>query len=267
MSIFERSKFGSGRAGYRTREALAASILLWCSYAGGPRLAVQGAPLLGGEMVPVRTPKDSVWWVPASGAPVKLADDLSRLKKRIRRDLKAAGLDSPSAQLSRKRWARAGVVAAVVVAATVAVVLTAGAASPAVGAGAAAAGGGSGAATAGGGGTLAALGLVSSAASNAKDTGKRGKSGRSIAEIAQSIGQGAGSVESAYNAVQAAIPAEYIQAGEQTAATQAEQAQAEPVPLLSIALGAGGGLLLGGPVGAAIGGALGWAAPSILDSE
>lgn len=266
MSVFERKQFGKGKAGYRAREALAASILLWSSHAGGPRLPAVGAPLLGGELSPSRKPHDSVWWVTPTGQPVKIGDDLSRLKKTIRKDLKAVGMDSPATQLARKRWARAGIVAGIAVLATVAIVVTAGIASGAIAVGA-------GGATATTGGTLGAAGVVKvgvDAASNAKDLAKTaGKSGKSAADIARSIGSTANTIDQAYGAVQSAIPPQLLAQGEQTAAAQADATAAAlaPSPLLVAALAAGVGFAVAGPVGAVIGAAAGYLGSDLIPSE
>lgn len=101
------------------------------------RLPITGSVVLGGELG--LRPKDSVYWQVIDPAtckplkPIKLADDLSKWRKALNKQLKAWGQRSEVKRLATKRAIAGGVIAALVVAAVVATVLTFGGAGPAIG--------------------------------------------------------------------------------------------------------------------------------------
>lgn len=168
MGFLERKQLGD-----KYREAITATVLVYrdtSKQLGLDPLSLakinpRGAVMLGGEVG--KKPKDSVWWVWANsqgkyGGRKKLADDLSKWRRKLNKQLKAWDKKSPVKRLSTRRAVAGGVVAAVVVATVVVIAVTAGAAAPAAAPAAAAAaggGGGAGGAVAGGGGAaFAAVG-------------------------------------------------------------------------------------------------------------
>jgi hypothetical protein len=129
-------------------------------------LRTMGSVVLGGELKKAFPnlsfgPKDSVWWVivsPDTGkvqSRRKLANDLSKWRRSLNKQLKAWGEKSAVKSLATKRLASAAIIAAVTTAVVVAVVLTP--AGPALGAAAAKAAKGVGSAAAAGGKKLAGL--------------------------------------------------------------------------------------------------------------
>lgn len=169
MAFGERKKMGDK---YRT--ALTKTVLTYVETARQlnqdplkmKNLPTVGSIVLGGELqksFPNLSfgPKDSVWWIvvnPYTGkvqSRRKLANDLSKWRRRLNKQLKAWGEKSAVKRLATKRLAAAAIVAAVTTAVVVAVVLTP--AGPALGAAAAKAAKGVGSAAAAGGKKLPGL--------------------------------------------------------------------------------------------------------------
>ncbi len=155
MAFGERKKMGDK---YRT--ALTKTVLTYVETARQlnqdplkmKNLPTVGSIVLGGELqksFPNLSfgPKDSVWWIvvnPYTGkvqSRRKLANDLSKWRRKLNKQLKAWGEKSAVKRLATKRLAAAAIVAAVTTAVVVAVVLTAGGAAAGAGAAAAAKGG------------------------------------------------------------------------------------------------------------------------------
>ena len=186
MAFGERKKMGDK---YRT--ALTKTVLTYVETARQlnqdplkmKNLRTMGSVVLGGELKKAFPglsfgSKDSVWWVivsPDTGkvqSRRKLADDLSRWRRKLNKQLKAWGEKSAVKRLATKRLASAAIIAAVTTAVVVAVVLTAGGAAAGAGAAATAKGAAGTAATAGTAGGKKLAGLFKGLKGIANEQGK-----------------------------------------------------------------------------------------------
>lgn len=245
-SVFERKKLGDA---YRT--AITTTVLTYIETAkdlkkdplGMKTLPISGAIVLGGELPERRNSKgqklsngasDSVWWVVVSaaqnGAPtqfIKLADDLSKWRSSLNKQLKEWDEKSAVKKLSSSRAALGGVIAAVVVATVVITVVTFG-----TGSGAAAAGGAAAANAAAANMAAATAAATAGAAVPAGLTAAGGSAGLLAALEAVDKAASAGkSVADAAAAVKQILPnqnAEKLSLVGQQAAAESEMDQAAP---------------------------------------
>jgi hypothetical protein len=248
--MFERNKLDT-----KLRETALRTILVYKDLAKSlnqdplklRRLSSKGVPFTGKELAKKlgKKPKelgdrDSVWWVdadPNTGQVikyVKIGDDFGKWSRALNKQLDKWGEKSELAQLRKKRWVTAGVIAGVVVAAVVVTVLTVGAGAPA----AAAAGTG---AKAAGGGFLAKAGKGLSKAGKA--VGDKGKDVfKAFNKIAPSLEQDA-PLEDTSNLALSSLSPENQQLLQQTTLTDTSGGETKETPawvLPVVALGGAG---------------------------
>ena len=219
MGLLERNKLDT-----KLRETALRTVLVYKDLAKSlnrdplklRRLSSKGVPFTGKELAKKlgKKPKelgdwDSVWWVdadPNTGQVtkyVKISDDFGKWSKALNKQLKKWGAKSELAQLRKKRWVTAGVIAAVVVAAVVVTVLTVGAGAPAAaaaGTGAAGTGAaGTGAAAAGTGAAAAGTGAAGTGA--AAGGGLLAKAGKGVLKAGKTVGDKGKDVFNAFNKI------------------------------------------------------------------